>query len=321
MNTQTGYHISARNDLFSTDTLIDILAAPRRACPRRRRSASMARRGTLRARTCARAGARAGSFSCRRRELRLQGGPHRPEVWWRRVDGHSAESHSRIAAGVRVKDGVDRGFSGWRRVVVAFAGCGRLRSGSGRARVRQSSVRCSDGASWRAEAIESKGGCGKGQWRQGRPSTQAPIRIAARPVDWRQSTPKSFPVGRAILPTVPDNLLSARWARETCHTWSIMYILNCVRMGSEEGFRKPNEARHLFRRGFDSVHGPEWDGWAGPASLSGRDPFLRLGRSALGTVLMVAYTVRGAGNGETVRIISARRASRKERTAYASAEN
>ena len=49
--------------------------------------------------------------------------------------------------------------------------------------------------------------------------------------------------------------------------------------------------------------------------------FLRLGRSALGTVLMVAYTLRRTGNGETIRIISARRASRKERAAYASTED
>jgi uncharacterized protein len=45
--------------------------------------------------------------------------------------------------------------------------------------------------------------------------------------------------------------------------------------------------------------------------------FLRVGRSVLGRILMVAYTLRKMGNGETIRIISARRASRKERAAYA----
>jgi len=45
--------------------------------------------------------------------------------------------------------------------------------------------------------------------------------------------------------------------------------------------------------------------------------FLRLGRAADGRVLMVAYTLRSSGNAETIRIISARRASRRERTAYA----
>lgn len=44
---------------------------------------------------------------------------------------------------------------------------------------------------------------------------------------------------------------------------------------------------------------------------------LRLGRAADGRVLMVAYTLRSSGDAETIRIISARRASRRERTAYA----
>jgi uncharacterized DUF497 family protein len=45
--------------------------------------------------------------------------------------------------------------------------------------------------------------------------------------------------------------------------------------------------------------------------------FLRMGRSADGRVLMVAYTLRRSGDAETIRIISARRASRRERAAYA----
>ena len=44
--------------------------------------------------------------------------------------------------------------------------------------------------------------------------------------------------------------------------------------------------------------------------------FLRLGRAADGRVLMVAYTLRMSGDAETIRIISARRASRRERAAY-----
>jgi uncharacterized DUF497 family protein len=69
--------------------------------------------------------------------------------------------------------------------------------------------------------------------------------------------------------------------------------------------------------------------FADPNTLDGQDlhhsakelRFLRLGRSALGKVLMVAYILRSEGNGETIRIISARRASRKERAAYASTED
>ncbi|HZP35386.1 MAG TPA: BrnT family toxin [Methylomirabilota bacterium] len=48
---------------------------------------------------------------------------------------------------------------------------------------------------------------------------------------------------------------------------------------------------------------------------------LRLGRAATGRVLMVAYTLRRRSDGESVRIISARRASRKERTAYTASRN
>jgi uncharacterized DUF497 family protein len=46
--------------------------------------------------------------------------------------------------------------------------------------------------------------------------------------------------------------------------------------------------------------------------------FRRLGRSADGRVFIVAYTLRSSGHAETIRIISARRASRRERAAYAS---
>jgi uncharacterized DUF497 family protein len=44
--------------------------------------------------------------------------------------------------------------------------------------------------------------------------------------------------------------------------------------------------------------------------------FLRLGRAADRRVLMVAYTLRRNGDAETIRIISAPRASRRERAAY-----
>ena len=45
--------------------------------------------------------------------------------------------------------------------------------------------------------------------------------------------------------------------------------------------------------------------------------FKRLGRSITGRILLVVYTVRRADDGkETIRIIGAQQASRKERTAY-----
>ena len=61
-----------------------------------------------------------------------------------------------------------------------------------------------------------------------------------------------------------------------------------------------------------------------PAALDGPDlqhsgtetRRLRVGLAADGRVLMVAYTLRRTNDGEKIRIISARRASRRERTAY-----
>jgi len=47
--------------------------------------------------------------------------------------------------------------------------------------------------------------------------------------------------------------------------------------------------------------------------------FLRLGRAVTGRVLIVAYTVRRRNDSESIRIISARQASREERAAYAAA--
>jgi uncharacterized DUF497 family protein len=66
-----------------------------------------------------------------------------------------------------------------------------------------------------------------------------------------------------------------------------------------------------------------------PDALDGQDlrhsakesRFLRLGRAATGRVLIVAYTVRRGVDDESIRIISARRASRKERAAYAASRD
>jgi uncharacterized DUF497 family protein len=60
------------------------------------------------------------------------------------------------------------------------------------------------------------------------------------------------------------------------------------------------------------------DALDGPDLQHSRDEmrFLRLGRAVDGRVLMVAYTLRRSGDAEAIRIISARRASRRERSAY-----
>jgi uncharacterized DUF497 family protein len=61
----------------------------------------------------------------------------------------------------------------------------------------------------------------------------------------------------------------------------------------------------------DALDGPDLE------HSSAESRFRRLGRAADGQVLMVAYTLRRNGDAEAIRIISARRASRRERAAYA----
>jgi uncharacterized protein len=50
------------------------------------------------------------------------------------------------------------------------------------------------------------------------------------------------------------------------------------------------------------------------------DRHRRLGRAISRRVLMVVYKRRSAGHAETIRVISARRASRRERAAYNAAD-
>jgi uncharacterized DUF497 family protein len=61
----------------------------------------------------------------------------------------------------------------------------------------------------------------------------------------------------------------------------------------------------------DALDGPDLQ------HSSAESRFRRLGRSANGRVLMVAYTIRRHGDAEPIRLISARQASRRERAAYA----
>lgn len=66
---------------------------------------------------------------------------------------------------------------------------------------------------------------------------------------------------------------------------------------------------------FSDLDGLDWEDF-GHADRERR--WKRLGRSASGRILLVVYTLRRLQNGiETIRLISARQASRKERKAYA----
>ena len=60
----------------------------------------------------------------------------------------------------------------------------------------------------------------------------------------------------------------------------------------------------------DALDGPDLQ------HSSAESRFRRLGRSVDGRVLMVAYTIRRRGDAEAIRLISARRASHRERAAY-----
>jgi uncharacterized DUF497 family protein len=83
--------------------------------------------------------------------------------------------------------------------------------------------------------------------------------------------------------------------------------------------RAPRSVKRQIRVVIGNVAGRERDPHPDPdlAHAQRESRFLRIGRAATGRVIIAAYTVRRTGDGETIRIISARRASRRERRAYA----
>lgn len=67
---------------------------------------------------------------------------------------------------------------------------------------------------------------------------------------------------------------------------------------------------------------PDGLDWEDPAHSQHERRFKRAGRSITGRLLLVVYTIRRTDNGkETIRIIGARQASRKERKVYARPAN
>jgi uncharacterized DUF497 family protein len=89
-----------------------------------------------------------------------------------------------------------------------------------------------------------------------------------------------------------------------------------VRVGPAEGAGQCGETRRVVDDAVTVFL--DANGLDGPdLTHSKAEPrFRRFGLSADGRVLMVAYTVRSNGDAETIRLISARRASRRERAAY-----
>jgi uncharacterized DUF497 family protein len=63
---------------------------------------------------------------------------------------------------------------------------------------------------------------------------------------------------------------------------------------------------------------PDGLDWEDPEHSREERRYKRLGRSVVGRILLIVYTARRMPHGkETIRLISARQASRKERKAYA----
>jgi uncharacterized protein len=87
-------------------------------------------------------------------------------------------------------------------------------------------------------------------------------------------------------------------------------------MGRPKGRNQRTQARRLINEAATVFADP--DALDGPdlKHSAQENRSLRLGRSLADRVLIVAYTTRGSGDDEKIRIISARRASRKERAAY-----
>jgi uncharacterized DUF497 family protein len=81
-----------------------------------------------------------------------------------------------------------------------------------------------------------------------------------------------------------------------------------------------NRAKHdvSFEEAITVFTDPDALDWTDPMHSIGESRAKRLGKSSRGRILLVVYTVRLTKHeSETIRIISARQASRKERAAYA----
>src|SRR3989442_6872063 len=93
--------------------------------------------------------------------------------------------------------------------------------------------------------------------------------------------------------------------------WAV-YSCSAVRMGSGKGCGEPQEASCQLPRGRYGSRGSAVDDVCRRGALRGEARFLTIGASTRGHVLVVAHTERN----DTVRVISARRATRREREFY-----
>ena len=89
-----------------------------------------------------------------------------------------------------------------------------------------------------------------------------------------------------------------------------------VRTGPEEGRGESRHAWGVIRRGHDCLRRPWSHGRPDAGHSADKPRLLRIGRSILHRVLVVAYTQGTGSHGEAIRTISAPRTSGRERTAY-----
>jgi uncharacterized DUF497 family protein len=87
---------------------------------------------------------------------------------------------------------------------------------------------------------------------------------------------------------------------------------------AQSNWRKHGVSFEEAATAFLDPDGLDGEDWAHSESESRR---LRLAKSGSGRVLLIAYTIRSEENEEKTRIISARRASRKERKKYEAEED
>jgi len=93
--------------------------------------------------------------------------------------------------------------------------------------------------------------------------------------------------------------------------WAV-YSCSAVRMGSGKGCGEPQEASCSFHEAATVLEDPLSTTFADEVHSEAEARFLTIGASTRGHVLVVAHTERN----DTVRVISARRATRREREFY-----
>jgi uncharacterized protein len=92
----------------------------------------------------------------------------------------------------------------------------------------------------------------------------------------------------------------------------------CCLLGSAQGYRQPEEAWRAVEEAATVFSDPAALDWNDLKQSDAEQRSVRIGFSVSARILFVVYTVRRLKHGkETIRIISARQATRKERNAYA----